>query len=95
MKWTFYHQEGINSVTQNGQPFMIRVHVQLLDDKWLVGGMYGKIGLAIAEDNGIVNSHRGAQVISINELLTRHLKMDQGRQYETIETLNSLAISTA
>ncbi|CAH2715961.1 Endospore coat-associated protein YheD [Neobacillus rhizosphaerae] len=88
-------QEGIESVTQNGQPFMIRVHVQLLEDEWLVGGMYGKIGLAEAECNGIVNSHRGAKVISINELLTLHLQLNQGNQFETIETINRLAISAA
>ncbi|MFO1445077.1 YheC/YheD family protein [Bacillus sp. Bva_UNVM-123] len=88
-------QEGIESVTQSGLPFMIRVHIQLLEDNWLVGGMYGNIGLAKAESNGIVNSHQGAKVISINELLTLHLKLDQGKQYETIETLNRLAISVA
>ncbi|MBW8352093.1 YheC/YheD family protein [Bacillus sp. IITD106] len=88
-------QEGIPSLTQNGQPFVIRVHVQDLNGSWVVGGMYGKIGLEETEDNGIVNSHRGAQVISINELLSIHLKMDKTKEKEVIEAINTLAISVA
>ncbi|MBS4199845.1 hypothetical protein KHA93_09265 [Bacillus sp. FJAT-49732] len=61
----------------------------------VLGGMYGKIGLTEAEANGNVNSHRGAYVLSINELLTIHLNMDQEKYTETKGRLNSLAVSAA
>ena len=32
-------QEDIQSYTQNGQPFSIRVHVQKLKNKWVIGEM--------------------------------------------------------
>ena len=35
-------QENIQSYNQNGQPFIIRVHVQKLKNNWVIGGMYGK-----------------------------------------------------
>ncbi len=88
-------QEGIQSLTLNGQPFSIRAHVQNLNGKWIIGGMFGKIGLAEAMDHGIANTHRGAQIISMDELLSVHLKMDDTKKNEVIDSLRKVTISAA
>ncbi|MBY0121558.1 YheC/YheD family protein [Bacillus sp. S/N-304-OC-R1] len=88
-------QQAINSTTKNAQPFVIRVHVQNLKGKWIVGGMYSKIGLEEAVENGIVNSHQGAKVISINDLLSLHLHMKKSKKDKVINNISKLATSAA
>ncbi|MBS4194898.1 YheC/YheD family protein [Lederbergia citri] len=88
-------QEGIQSFTLNGLPLGIRVHVQNLKGKWLVGGMYAKIGSPATIESGILNFTRGAEVISMDELLSEHLKMNDARKTEVIKNLQKVAISAA
>ena len=88
-------QEGIKSLKPNGQPFHIRVHLQFLNGKWLIGGMFGMIGMGSAMDTGIVNSHRGGQAISVNELLSEHVKMDDNEKKDVIDCLKQVSIAAA
>lgn len=88
-------QEGIKSWLQNGQPFSIRVHVQNLEGEWVIGGMFGKIGIPETKDHGIANTHRGASVISIEELLMLHSKMDDSKKKEVIDCLKEVSITAA
>ncbi|WHY85492.1 YheC/YheD family protein [Neobacillus novalis] len=88
-------QEGIQSLSLNGQPLSIRSHVQNLNGKWIIGGMFGKIGLAETIDHGIANTHRGAQIISMDELLSVYLQMDDTKKDKVIDSLRDISISTA
>lgn len=88
-------QEGIHSMTLAGKPLSIRVHVQRLNGKWIIGGMYGKIGTAETNENGIVNSYRGAEILSMGELLTLHLNLESDKKLGVIANLERLAILTA
>ncbi|WNS75835.1 YheC/YheD family protein [Bacillus sp. DTU_2020_1000418_1_SI_GHA_SEK_038] len=68
-------QEGIQSITPDGFPLSIRVHAQILRGEWLIGGIYGKIATEETTENGVINANRGAQVMTIDTLLSEHLKM--------------------
>lgn len=92
---TYIIQEGVKSLKPNGQPFHIRVHLQLLNGKWTVGGMFGMLGIGSATDTGIVNSHRGGQAISVDELLSAHLLMDNKETTNMIARLKSMSIAAA
>jgi len=88
-------QEEIQSTTLNNEPFCIRVHVQNIKGQWIVGGMFGKIGKNIASRNGIVNSYRDAQVMTVDELLIDHWNMDEDGKNQTIDRLQQDALSVA
>lgn len=88
-------QEGIKSLTLTEQPFVIRIHIQILKGEWVIGGMYAKIASHTTEENGIVNIHRGAQLMPMNELLHVHLKMKKQKSAEVIHSLHSAAVSVA
>ncbi|WP_170289765.1 YheC/YheD family protein [Cytobacillus depressus] len=85
-------QEGIKSLTPDGYPLIIRVHIQALKGKWLIGGMYGKIATGETMENGVINRNRGAQVMSIDELLTVHLKMDEKEKNKLIKSIKKTSI---
>ncbi|MCM3711553.1 YheC/YheD family protein [Sporosarcina luteola] len=79
-------QEDIKSYTQNGQPFAIRVHVQKLNNEWVIGGMLGNIATGPVTQNGIVNRMRGAELITISEL---------DIQMKTVKKIQAIAIQAA
>ncbi|MCR2821649.1 YheC/YheD family protein [Lederbergia panacisoli] len=89
----FIVQEGINSITLNGDPLAIRVHVQKLNEEWLVTGMYGKISTAETYENGIVNANQGAQVMAISDLLYDHLGMDEQEKMAFLQTLEKISVT--
>jgi len=86
---TYIIQEGVMSLTPNGQPISIRVHVQNLKGEWVIGGIYGRTS---TEDHGIVNSNRGSQIIPIDELLSVYMMMDHTKKNETIDSLKEHSI---
>jgi hypothetical protein len=92
---TYIIQEGIQSWIKNGQPLNIRIHVQMLKGEWVVGGMYGKVGIPATMDHGIANLHRGANIMTIEELLTLHSKMDDSKKKEVIDCLREVSITAA
>lgn len=87
-------QEGIKSITPTGKPFSFRVHVQYFKEQWVISGMFAKISSESAE-HGIANTHRGSKVISMEELLLEHMKMDDSTKNEVIQALNKASISVA
>ncbi|MFS0690003.1 YheC/YheD family protein [Sporosarcina sp. 179-K 8C2 HS] len=89
-------QEDIQSYTQNGQPFSIRVHVQKLKDNWVIGGMYGVCGTTetgLVTENGIVNPHRGGEVMTVSEVLS-YTKFNN-IQEDTVKKIEEVAIEAA
>ncbi|SFC78012.1 YheC/D like ATP-grasp [Bacillus sp. OV322] len=88
-------QEGIQSSTPEGHPLILRVHVQTLKGKWLIGGMYGKIATEETMENGVINRNRGAQVMTVDELLTAHLKMDEKEKDKMIKIIKKTSILAA
>ncbi|MBW8352067.1 YheC/YheD family protein [Bacillus sp. IITD106] len=88
-------QEGIQSVTRSGLPFGIRVHVQKHKRKWLISGMNAKVGTRATIDSGILNFSRDAKVISIDELLSKHLKLYDIKKKNVLADLEKLSISAA
>jgi uncharacterized circularly permuted ATP-grasp superfamily protein len=85
-------QEGIQSLTPAGQSLGIRVHVQLMNEKWVVGGMLGKL---VDNGDGIVNRHRGARAVTIRDLLVDYLMMDPQLAIETEEHASLICIQAA
>ncbi|WLR43129.1 YheC/YheD family protein [Bacillus carboniphilus] len=90
---TYIIQEGIQSL--KNVPFSIRVHVQKMNDDWTISGMYGKVAKGETVENGIVNTHKGADVYSIDSLLTHLLQMDTQASFTTIKTIETLSILTS
>lgn len=88
-------QEGIKSYTPTGRPMSIRVHVQLLKEKWVIGGMNANIGTQLTTDNGILNYHRGSSIITIDELMSVHWQMDEEKKKEIIDSIEKVSISAA
>lgn len=88
-------QEGVNSTTVDGFPLSIRVHVQILKDKWLIGGMYGKVATDETIENGVVNTNRGAQPMLIETLLSDHLKMNKVEIDRMTKSIKEAAIKAA
>ncbi|MCG7344917.1 YheC/YheD family protein [Sporosarcina sp. ACRSL] len=88
-------QEDIQSYNEHGQHFIIRVHIQKLKNDWVIGGMYGACLLETSQEteSGIVNTHRGANVMTIAEILsTTKVKHNQK---ETLEKLEEIATAAA
>lgn len=92
---TYIIQEGVESVTKWGQPISFRVHVQFLDGEWLIGGIYGKVGTIETNENGIVNSYRGAQIKTVDEILTLYLAMNELEKSGFVKSLEEISLSTA
>lgn len=89
---TYIVQQGISSNAQNGQPISIRVHIQKLRGKWIVGGMNGKVGdLA----SGIANINRGDKVYAVDEVVKTYMKMHWYKRKRVVKRLRKLAIKTA
>lgn len=86
-------QEDIQSFTQNGQPFLIRVHIQKLKNDWVIGGMYGATAKDLVTESGIVNSHRGANIMTVSEVLS-HTKF-KNNEKDTIKKIEEVAIAAA
>ncbi|PPA68950.1 YheC/YheD family protein [Jeotgalibacillus proteolyticus] len=84
-------QAGIPSLTSHGLPFSLRVHVQLLKEEWMIGGIYGQV--AAEETTG--SSHRGAQIMTVDKLLSEHLGMDKKEQNELIKCIKEASIIAA
>jgi hypothetical protein len=92
---TYIIQEGIESVTLNGQPFNIRVHVQSVKSDWAIGGMYASIGFDDLKQNGVVNPNRGSHVISIQELFQDYLAMDHDQERDIMSKLSTVSIAAS
>ena len=89
-------QENIKSHTQNGQPISMRVHVQKLNNNWVIGGMYGMCGTTdtrLVTDSGIVNPHTGAEVLTVSEILSQTTY--KNRQKEILKKIEEVAILAA
>ncbi|MDN4608474.1 YheC/YheD family protein [Sporosarcina highlanderae] len=86
-------QEKIQSITEDGLPFVIRVHTQKLNSNWLIGGMYAAISTGTETESGIVNSHRGAQVIPISDVLAQTRFSDN--QENIVKKIEEIAIAAA
>ncbi|MFE8699262.1 YheC/YheD family protein [Cytobacillus sp. FJAT-54145] len=88
-------QEGISSVTPDGNPFAIRVHVQRVKGQWVVGGMYGNIGTANHQKNGVINRYRGTKPIPVDELFVKWLGMNSGRIENVRQKIQEVSLATA
>lgn len=88
-------QEGIQSFTPNGMPVCIRVHVQLLKGKWVIGGINAGVGTLDNNGNGILNYHRGVVIITIDELLSLHWQMNETEKKEIVTCLKEVSISVS
>ncbi|SDN62453.1 YheC/D like ATP-grasp [Psychrobacillus sp. OK028] len=88
-------QEGVLSFTPQGLPVSLRVHMQLLKKKWLVGGINANIGTEQNLENGILNSHRGSAIITVDELLSSHWQMDETEKKRLIKEIGKVATSAA
>lgn len=86
-------QEDIQSCTQNGQPFSIRVHIQKLNNVWVIGGMYGTTAMSAVAESGIVNLRRGATVMTVSEVLS--LTKVFRHQKKTVNKIEDIALAAA
>lgn len=85
-------QQGISSFTSDGMALGIRVHVQYVQGKWVVGGMHGKIGNL---DDGVVSRNHGARALPVQQLLVQHLQMDQQQVQKTETNIERLCLEAA
>jgi hypothetical protein len=85
-------QQGISSVTLKGNPFDIRVHIQRVQGKWVIGGMAGKVA---PPKEIVTNRHRGGTPIEINVLLKRHLGYNKKQRSYMEQQLKKLSLETA
>lgn len=88
-------QEGIQSVTENGQPFNIRVHVQCVKGNWEVSGMLATISSEQLKKNGIVNRCRGSQNIPIQELMTHYLRLNPKEERDLLEKIKDASVDAS
>ncbi|MDZ5473685.1 YheC/YheD family protein [Bacillus sp. 31A1R] len=85
-------QQGINSLSQNGQPLGIRVHTQKLKNNWVRSGILGKM---VNSEDGIVNRNRGAWAIPIRELLTDYAGMDVNKAIQIENEITTISIKAS
>lgn len=88
-------QEGVNTITPLGKPFKIRIHIQKVKEQWKVGGMFASIALEDHVHNGVINLNRGAKGITIEELLTKEMGLDDSKSTEMLNKLKNLATATS
>lgn len=89
-------QEDIQSHNQNGQPFSMRVHIQKLDNNWVVGGIFSTCGTTRSDpmtESGIANPYRNAKVMPISEVLS-HTNV-KNNQKTTVKKIEEIAIAAA
>ncbi|MCR2822712.1 YheC/YheD family protein [Lederbergia panacisoli] len=91
----FIIQEGINSITLNGDPLIIRTHIQKLKGSWIVSGMFANISTDETFESGIVNINQGAHALGISELLSKHLGMNAKEKNAFIRTIKKISIMAA
>ncbi|WP_188647113.1 YheC/YheD family protein [Marinithermofilum abyssi] len=85
-------QQGIPSVTLKGNPFAIRVHIQRVQGKWVIGGVAG----TVAPPRKIVtNRHRGGTPMEMNVLLKRHLGYNKNQRSNMKQQLEKLSREAA
>ncbi|MCS1351857.1 YheC/YheD family protein [Mechercharimyces sp. CAU 1602] len=85
-------QQGITSLTRTGDPFDIRIHTIRLQDKWVVGGIVGKIANS---DRIVTNRHSGGSPVPIQEILTTHLQCEVSQRRPVFEQMKSLSIEAS
>ncbi|OES45288.1 YheC/YheD family protein [Domibacillus iocasae] len=85
-------QEGINSVSVQGQHINIRVHVQHVNGKPAVGGIYGSIAY---EENGITNICRGAFAMPMRLLFFIFLKVKKDEQQDILNKLMEVSVAAS
>jgi hypothetical protein len=88
-------QEGVESVSKNGQPLNIRVHVQFIKTDWVIGGMYASVGFDDLEENGVVNPNRGSHIVSIQELFQSFLGLDHDQERDIMSKISSVSIEAS
>lgn len=91
---TYIIQEAITSNAQNGQPISIRVHIQKLHGKWIISGMNGRVAIDQSK-TGIANSHRGAVVYTLTELLEDQLAIKKFERKLVVKKLKKIATRVA
>ncbi|WP_046176007.1 YheC/YheD family protein [Domibacillus indicus] len=85
-------QQGINSISARGQHVNIRVHVQHVEGKPVVGGIYGSIAY---EENGITNICRGAYAMPMRNLFFIFLKVKKEDQPAILNKLMEVSAAAA
>lgn len=85
-------QQGIQSETPDSHPFDFRVHVQRLGSKWVVGGIFAKVG---KRKKIVTNVSGGSRPVSTQALLTRYLKLNPRKADQIKRELKRISIATA
>ncbi|MBU8878802.1 YheC/YheD family protein [Bacillus sp. FJAT-29790] len=85
-------QEGIQSFLKSGQPFSIRVHVQFVNGKWKIAGMYAMISTEQLKENGIANNYRGSQVFTTQNLMRHYLKLNSKEERDLLAKIRDISI---
>lgn len=84
-------QQGIKSITEQGNPFDLRVHLTRINKKWTLAGMIGRV----APMDGIVTNYflEGPQTYVTN-LLTGDLQLSRDQSEKMIEEIKTLSFTT-
>lgn len=84
-------QQGISSVTKQGNPFDIRVHLTRVNRRWIIAGMVGRM----APLDGIVTNYfLEGPTTYVSNLLTGSLELSSHQANGLIHEIKTLSLTT-
>lgn len=83
-------QQGILSVTKEGNPFDIRVHLARIQGNWIVAGIVGRLA---NKDSIVTNAYSGGISRHVHELLEEELHLSPIQSSRLIDQLQSLSLN--
>lgn len=84
-------QQGISSITKQGNPFDIRVHMTRVNRKWIIAGMVGRM----APIDGIVTNYfLEGPTTYVSNLLTGPLQLSSNQANSLIQEIKTLSLAT-
>lgn len=82
-------QRGIESYTVNRRLFDIRTHLLLINGRWQIGGIIGRV----ANHHGVAtNAYSGGTPVNIFTLMQKHLQLDEHEKQKLLEQLSLLSL---
>lgn len=88
-KRTYLIQQGILSVTKNGNPFDIRVHLARIRGNWIVAGVVGRIA---SKESIVTNAYSGGISKNVDEILEKEMHLSSAQSSKMIYKLQSLSL---
>ncbi|SFS43828.1 YheC/YheD family protein [Marininema halotolerans] len=92
IKRRYIVQQGIASLTKDGNFFDIRVHLVRINGKWQMAGAVAKVA---TKSRIVTNRHSGGTPVSVDEILERGLGYHAMERHRMMKNIESVCVGAA